>query len=535
MRLAFDRVETRCRRGQVRVDTEHSDGIVLSWAVANTGRRVAEVESVAAVFRVVDVAAPVRMFRHGYQSWSASGWATAGDDEDPSRTQGAIPLVIDMHHADPARAAPGELRSELVTALVDGSNDPPIVVGFLGGSEHDGTFRLRRTEGRLELWAEAYLGGVELTRGDVRRLHTIEIWQVAADVTTMLGWWAAAAGDAGGARTGAPYQVGWCSWYHYFEHVREADLRANLALAGEWPFDVFQLDDGFQAEVGDWLATSDAFPSPLDDIAGAIAASGRTPGLWLAPFLVAPRAALAAAHPDRVATNDAGGPLSGMVNDHWGGVVHVLDTTQPAVLDHLEQVAASLVAAGFRYLKLDFTYAPGLSGRYADPTRTPAQRVRAGFDAIRRGAGDDVFILGCGAPLGATIGVVDGMRIGPDVAPWWDHPAGRWFPPGYRDTVPATANALAATKARQFLHRRLWLNDPDCLMLRTQQTELTVEQVHRWAQAVGDSGGMALVSDDLSLLGEDEHRLLDAVITRGRARDAACRSRLAPTRPRSPH
>ena len=51
--------------------------------------------------------------------------------------------------------------------------------------------------------------------------------------------------------------------------------------------------------------------------------------------------------------------------------------------------------------------------------RAPPISVRAGFEAVRRGAGDDTFLLGCGAPLGPTIGVVDGMRIGPDVAPWW--------------------------------------------------------------------------------------------------------------------
>jgi hypothetical protein len=58
-----------------------------------------------------------------------------------------------------------------------------------------------------------------------------------------------------------------------------------------------------------------------------------------------------------------------------------------------------------------------VTGVWRDRSLTPAQRVRAGYDAIRRGAGDDTFLLGCGAPQGACIGVVDGMRIGPDVAP----------------------------------------------------------------------------------------------------------------------
>jgi alpha-galactosidase len=195
-----------------------------------------------------------------------------------------------------------------------------------------------------------------------------------------------------------------------------------------------------------------------------------------------------------------------MVNEHWGGHVHVLDTTDPEVLAHLEGVAADLVAAGFPYLKLDFTYAPSIGGRYADPSQTPAQRVRAGMEAVRRGAGDDTFLLGCGLPLGAGIGLVDGMRIGADVAPSWDLRPGQYAPGGYADNEPATVNAWRNTLTRSWMHRRLWLNDPDCLMLRTVGTELRPSEVEAWALAVGASGGMALVSDDLALLDEPARR-----------------------------
>jgi alpha-galactosidase len=71
------------------------------------------------------------------------------------------------------------------------------------------------------------------------------------------------------------------------------------------------------------------------------------------------------------------------------------------------------------------------------------------------------------------------------------------------------------------MHRRLWLNDPDCVMLRTRETSMSAGEVRRWAMAVGASGGMAVVSDDLALLGGDERSLCDEVITLGRANDAA--------------
>ena len=48
--------------------------------------------------------------------------------------------------------------------------------------------------------------------------------------------------------------------------------------------------------------------------------------------------------------------------------MYSLDTTHPEVLAHLEALAHDLVEwAGFGYLKLDFTFAPGVDGRWHDP------------------------------------------------------------------------------------------------------------------------------------------------------------------------
>jgi alpha-galactosidase len=330
----------------------------------------------------------------------------------------------------------------------------------------------------------------------------------------------------------APYQVGWCSWYHYFHGVTEQHLRANLARASQWPFDVFQLDDGFQAAIGDWLDTNEKFPSSLDQLAATIASEGRRPGLWIAPFIVAPDSRVATDHPEWLATFADGKPLWGMFNPEWGGgrdgVMYALDTTKPDVIAHLEHVARSLVEAGFTYLKLDFTFAPSFDGRWADPSLTPSQRVRAGYDAIRRGAGDDAFILGCGVPLSHVVGVVDGNRIGPDVAPSWELPPDQITFPGYEDVAPATLHSWVDTLTRSFMHRRLWLNDPDCLMLRTDETAMSPAAVRTWANAVAVSGGMALVSDDLALLGDEAHALLDDVLAIGREVDAGATGGPAP-------
>ena len=121
----------------------------------------------------------------------------------------------------------------------------------------------------------------------------------------------------------------------------------------------------------------------------------------LAPFLAAPSSRLAREHPGLLTRDGSGEPVVSMFNDIWGGFVLGLDPTRPETRAHLEDLGRAVRAAGFDYAKLDFTFSPNVPGAYADPAATPAQRVRAGYDAFRRGFGDDGFILGCGAPLGS--------------------------------------------------------------------------------------------------------------------------------------
>jgi alpha-galactosidase len=204
--------------------------------------------------------------------------------------------------------------------------------------------------------------------------------------------------------------------------------------------------------------------------------------------------------------------------------MYSLDTTHPEVLDHLEALARDLVEAGFGYLKLDFTFAAGVEGRWYDAGTTPAQRVRAGFEAIRKGAGDDTVILGCGVPLANVVGVVDANRIGADVSPLWALAPSDEIVPGYLGIQPATRSAYAATVTRSFMHRQLWVNDPDCVMLRSEDTALSADAASTWGRCVGLSGGLVMVSDDLALLGPDARRRLEEIVDLGRGSDEQARA-----------
>lgn len=501
----------------------------FSWSISNSGVSGVSLESVSLVWTVGEAGKRIAVFRNGHQSWSRTGLAILGRDPDPSTHPDSIDLARETFHADPRVSRKAELRSELVTVIDAGMGGPLICLGFEGGREHDGTFRIRRTAGgEVEVAAEAYLGGSVLEPGEERELHSVFIDQ-GRTAPEMLEGWASRFGRASGARVSSPYRVGWCSWYQYFHDIDEEAVRSNLGLAGDRNLEIFQIDDGYQPEVGDWLETNRKFHWTLENLASEIRKAGLLPGIWIAPFLASPSSKFALSRPRLLAGSlheDA--PLPGAFNLGWGGMVHTLDTTSDEALEYLEGLAGDLVSAGFRYLKLDFTYAPSLRGRFADPSKTPAERVRAGLEAIRRGAGDETFLLGCGCPLGPAAGIVDGMRIGPDVAPWWGPGNNQFVAPGYEEEAPATQNAWRNTLARSFMHRRLWINDPDCLMLRTTNTQLSPARARAWAMAVAASGGMAVVSDDLSLLAEDAFALLEEVVEIGRSVDLAAQTKHPP-------
>ena len=300
-------------------------------------------------------------------------------------------------------------------------------------------------------------------------------------------------------RIGPWNPVGWCSWYHYFGKLGWPDVLENLETAAadrkSFPFDVFQVDDGYETDIGDWLSAKPGYPD-LGGLARAIRAKRFRAGIWAAPFSASETSRLFSEHPDWMVAED-GRPKA--CYKGWGKRIFALDTTHPEVKSWLEATFKALRKAGFSYLKIDFLFAAAMPGTRRKDV-TPIQAYREGLRVIRQAAGGD-FVLGCGAPLLPSVGLVDGMRVGEDTAPYWKtRPSGFQGPNAYF----ALKNALM----RQFMHRAFWLNDPDCLLLRDRENGLTRNERELFALAAGALDGMIIDSDKLSLLGTAEKDLL---------------------------
>jgi len=493
---------------------EHAlGGTIVRAAVANRGDDAVRLTS--ALFEVATgfaPTAPARFFKHGYQSWSASG----GHDVSASQThpRDTAHFITRVNHQSETTRPPEfpeAQTSELFTIVESNNVAELILAGFIGAATSLSTLTIARPE---KILARAILDDVTLAPGVHREVDPLFIAAADESPARMAARWADATGRWMNARVSAPFQRGWCSWYHYFHAITEDALRANIksleAMRSEFPLDVIQLDDGFQSALGDWDTTNVKFPRGLKKIAAEIRAAGFQAGIWTAPFLAARDSRLMIDHQDWFIMHaETGEPVRAGHNPNWTAsddkFAYALDPSNPAFRAHLRNLFAKLTRDfGYSYLKLDFLYAAAAPGRRHDPSLTRGETLRLGLEAIRAGAGDDAFILGCGCPLGQAICVVDGMRIGPDVSPFWGSTAS-----GAGD--PSTVYALDAIIARSFMHRRLWLNDPDCLMLRARKTRLTADERAALAATIVASGGMLLISDDMSLLDAEAGKLFRAV------------------------
>lgn len=296
--------------------------------------------------------------------------------------------------------------------------------------------------------------------------------------------------------------AGWCSWYFYYTMPDEGEILENTRfLHRRFPDSVkwIQLDDGYQKAVGDW-EPNDRFPSGLDYLVEEIEKKGFKAGIWTAPFIATEHSDLFKEHPDWFLAEEEDEPKVIDNNPLWLGEYYALDLSNPEVIKHIKSLFKHLKSLGYEYFKIDFLYHATEEGKRFDESITRAQAFRNGIEAIRDSVGNDL-ILGCGAPLGPCIGITDAMRIGTDIATSWR-----------LDWGGGVYECAVNTMTRAPLHNRWWTNDPDCLLVRQEDNELTLDEVRLWASVIALSGGAFLLSDRMMEVSEERLRLVDKLL-----------------------
>ena len=284
---------------------------------------------------------------------------------------------------------------------------------------------------------------------------------------------------------------GYSSWYNRYQKISEASILQDLKGCSTIfeKNDLFQVDDGWERFVGDWLEPdSEKFPSGMKAMADRIHEDGFRAGLWLAPFVAEKKSAVFKRHPDWFFKVNESPWCDGA---NWSGF-YSLDIDNAEVQNYLRAVFSRVFDEwGFDLVKLDFLYGAAPFGTL---TETRAARMRRAMEFIRELAGDKL-VLGCGVPVMPAFGLVDYCRVSCDVSLSWNDYFFIQFM--HRERV-STKQAIENTVFRRELNGRAYLSDPDVFFLRYENIKMDIHQKKELAAINALLGGVFLTSDDPS-------------------------------------
>ena len=293
-------------------------------------------------------------------------------------------------------------------------------------------------------------------------------------------------------------KIGYTSWYNYYNKINENIIDRDLESLAKSPvkMDIFQVDDGYQTAVGDWLSIDPVkFPQGMAKVAEAIHNKDMLAGIWLAPFNAQRSSKIAHEHKDWLINDDKGYHF--MAGMNWGGY-YTLDFYNPEVREYIKKVF-NIVLNDWKYdmVKLDFLFSVAIIP-YGNRTR--GQIMCDAVDFLRECCGLKLM-LGCGVPLFPAFGKFDFCRIGADQALTWEK--NNYFTT-YNNEIVSTPNAITNTIFRRHLDGRAFCNDPDVFLLRDTNIKTSFAQRKLLAKLNKVFGNLLFMSDNIGDYNEDQ-------------------------------
>lgn len=382
--------------------------------------------------------------------------------------------------------------------------------------------------GRVSLQAASeYLPAKPVAGGETFRAETMIVDFTEASPFTALETYADRLHDWMGIATwlerhpeiGVP--AGWNSWSGssssggYGTDIDESIIIDNMDFADRelrrWGMNYFQIDDGWQEKVGDWVVNATRFPdhgdmNGIEWLMNRAHEQGFLTGLWMSAFITAEDAQIRQDHPDWFT-----GPfLFGLVEND-----PVLDFTNPEVEAYLTDLMGTLKEWGIDWFKLDFAYRALLTSGWRDPDLAIFEFYRRGVSILKNALGDDVFFLNV-ALIGPNYGLADADRLTLDTMPVWEGEHedpyspiaffdNQGLKPMYRDCA-----------RRYYLHGRVWINHPDLIFFRAHHDPdfppLTLAESQTFLSSVALQGGLVKIGDRLVDLSPDAVASLRAIL-----------------------
>lgn len=292
-------------------------------------------------------------------------------------------------------------------------------------------------------------------------------------------------------------KCGYTTWYNYYTGVTQEIVNRDLKAISQldMKIDIFQIDDGYERTVGDWLFwDKEKFPKGMKASADDIHRNDMLAGLWLAPFAATPKSKIFKEHKDWFVKNEKG--KISYSSQNWGGF-YALDIYNEEVREYIRNVFDTVLNDwGYDMVKLDFLYA---CCQRPIHNKSRGEIMCEAMDFLRECCGDKI-ILGCGVPLAPAFGKVDFCRIGADVGLSWNKKAFS------REDV-STQFTLNNTIYRRHLDGRAWLNDPDVFLLRDNNIKMPLSQRKIIAKVNSLCGNLLFVSDDVSTYNDEQMKI----------------------------
>ncbi len=249
---------------------------------------------------------------------------------------------------------------------------------------------------------------------------------------------------------------GWNSWDYYRwtitedEVLENAEFIAHDKVLSKYVKKII-VDDGWQYAYGEWDANA-LFPHGMKYLAQRIRKLGMKAGLWVAPLILEPQARIAQFHPEMLSLGKGGLPMFGWRCMERGGFV--LDPTVEASRRFIAETFERLVSYGFSYFKLDFLAAFQFAHRFHDASVPRGKIMDLVVGTASRAVAGRAKILGCNYIFGGGPNIVDAARVGGDIHSIWE-------------TIKWNTISVASLF---WANKKLWVNDPDFALCRSQDT-----------------------------------------------------------------
>jgi len=456
---------------------------------------------------------------NGYQCWTESTFITKKtilkkESHDPQRYFGDDQIWN-------YKETPGRGHSWSFTILVSGDSGNPcnFFYGALAEDKGFGLFDVNLQEQTIDFWIDCEgSDGSEITKElftsqqylitafilpATDALGTVPLHEIAAEWQNQIRSYESLPRRPKRHLNLTPPVTGYTSWYNRFTEIDEAWLlKHTQSVAQSTHWKIFQIDDGYQAKIGDWLLPAKGFPNGIEPVLQSARENGLTPGIWLAPFVAIWNSALVQSHPEWLALDDGKEIVAGDFS-HWGGKFYVLDHANPAYQSYMASVLKHFASLGVKFIKADFLYAASIRPRGGKTRAQLSSEAHQWFYDLC--AKNDMMFLSCGAPLSSAYGRCDFSRIGPDISLDWD------FLPLLGTSSrekPSVRSSLINTVTRAILNGHAFWNDPDVVILRTENTSLSDREKKALVHINRAFGGLLFSSDSPENYGDREKLLL---------------------------